>query len=68
MKFVVLDLETTGLSPYEDEIIEIALVLIDPQTFQEIDRFHSFVRPQKEIPDLITQITNISLSEVENAP
>lgn len=68
MKFVVLDLETTGLSPYEDEIIEIALVLIDPQTFQEIDRFHSFVRPQKEIPELITQITNISLSEVENAP
>lgn len=66
--FVVLDLETTGLSSQEDTIIEIALVKIDRNTFEEVDRFSSFVQPGRDIPQIISQITNIFNEDVENAP
>jgi DNA polymerase III epsilon subunit family exonuclease len=66
--FIVLDLETTGLLAKEDEIIEIACVKIDRKTFQEIDRFSSFVKSKKEIPEFISQITNIFSDDIKNAP
>lgn len=62
--FVVLDLETTGLSVKDDAIIELALVKIDRHTFQEIDRFTTLVFPGKEISDLISQITGIQNKDV----
>lgn len=65
--FIVLDLETTGLSPRDDAIIEIALIKIDRQSFKEVDRFHCFVNPEREIPLLITQITNIFDDDVKDA-
>lgn len=66
--FIVLDLETTGLSPKEDSIIEYAFIKIDRQSFRECDRLTGFVNPQKPIPELISQITNIFDSDVENSP
>jgi ATP-dependent DNA helicase DinG len=66
--FIVLDLETTGLSAKDDSIIECAFVKIDRNTFKEIDRFTSFVNPGKEIPGLISQITNIFNDDVACAP
>lgn len=66
--FIVLDLETTGLSAKDDTIIECAFVKIDRNTFEEIDRFSSFVNPWVEIPGLISQITNIFESDIEGAP
>ncbi|NDK10068.1 DEAD/DEAH box helicase [Candidatus Gracilibacteria bacterium] len=66
--FIVLDLETTGLLAKEDEIIEIACVKIDRKTFLEVDRFSSFVKSKKEIPEFISQITNIFSEDISNAP
>lgn len=66
--FIVLDLETTGLSAREDSIIEFAFIKFDRQTFQEIDRFTSFVNPNREVPPLISQITNIFNEDLEGAP
>jgi len=64
---VVLDLETTGLSAKDDGIIEIALVKIKRDDFSEVDRFHCFIDPEREIPTLISQITNIFDSDVQGA-
>ena len=66
--FIVLDLETTGLLHKEDSIIEVAFLKIDRKTFQEVDRFHSFVNPQRDIPELISSITHIFQSDVQDAP
>jgi DNA polymerase-3 subunit alpha (Gram-positive type) len=66
--FIVLDLETTGLSARDDSIIECAFVKIDRETFKEVDRFSSFVNPGRDIPGLITQITNIFERDVSSAP
>lgn len=44
-EYVCLDVETTGLDPSEDEIIEVAALLIRDGV--EIDRFTSLIRPKK---------------------
>ncbi|MEA1958494.1 MAG: helicase C-terminal domain-containing protein [Chloroflexota bacterium] len=64
--FVSLDLETTGLDPVNDEIIEIGAVKFDLDG--EIDTFHSMVRPSRPISYRIQTITGISDRDVEDAP
>ncbi len=66
--FIVLDLETTGLSPKDDAIIELAFIKIDRKSFQEIERFSTFINPEREIPEFISQITNIFDTDVVDAP
>ncbi len=63
--FVVFDIETTGLSARFDEIIEIAGVKVENGTIT--GRFSEFVKPEKEIPPHITELTRITNSMVENA-
>ena len=65
---VCFDLETTGLDKYNDEIIEIAMTKFDEKTFEIIETFSTFVNPKREIPSLISNITNIFDSDVEYAP
>ena len=64
--FVVLDLETTGLDPVSDQIIEIAAIRF--RDGEESDRFESLVNPGIPIPDFITKLTGISDKDVEHAP
>ena len=64
--YVVFDLETTGFDPYNDKIIEIGAVKLDGTKI--IDRFSTFVNPQKSIPPKITEITSINDSMVKDAP
>lgn len=65
---VALDLETTGLNSEEDKILEIALVKFDEKTFEIIDTFSSLVNPWIEIPELISNITNINQEDILDAP
>jgi ATP-dependent DNA helicase DinG len=66
--FIVLDLETTGLSTKDDAIIEIACVKIERRSFKEVARFTSFIHPEREIPDFIQTLTHISTKDIEDAP
>lgn len=66
MTFVIVDLETTGLSPYKHSITEIAAVRFNWTTV--IDSFQTLVNPERHIPTFITRLTGISNEMVENAP
>ena len=57
-KYVVFDVETTGLSPYYTEIIEIGAVLFDRGEI--IEEFDEFINIGHPIPAVITQLTGIT--------
>lgn len=65
-KFVVCDVETTGLNPRFDSIIEITLVKIE--NLKIVDKFSTLVNPERPIPYFITQLTGITNSHVQNSP
>jgi DNA polymerase-3 subunit epsilon len=68
MNLIIFDLETTGLSPYRNEIIQIAAVKVKAGCWQPRGYFDSFVRPQQRVPRFITALTGISQAQVERAP
>jgi DNA polymerase-3 subunit epsilon len=47
--YVLLDLETTGATPLNDRITEIALIRFE--NGQEVDRWQTLVNPQTSIRD-----------------
>ncbi len=65
-EFVVFDIETTGLSPLKDRIIEIGASKISNGKITE--EFSSFVNPNIPIPFRIEQLTGINDNMVINAP
>lgn len=64
--YVVFDIETTGFSPKNDKIIEIGAVKVCDG--KVIDRFSSFVNPERAIPFNITELTSIEDGMVKDAP
>ncbi|NWF89450.1 MAG: GIY-YIG nuclease family protein [Ignavibacteriaceae bacterium] len=64
--FCVLDVETTGLSPQYNNIIELGIVRV--KNLKIVDRFHSVINPGREIPAFITGLTGITNEEVYDAP
>ncbi len=53
--YIVLDIETTGLDPDWDSIIEIgAIKVIDNKV---VESFESLINPEIEIDDFITDLT-----------
>ena len=68
-KFVVFDLETTGLYPFSgDEITSVSAVVIENGQLRKDLYFDQLVNPQREIPPIATEITGITNEMVENAP
>lgn len=64
--YIAIDLETTGINPQEEKIIEIgAIKVIDGQ---ECGEFKTFVNPGRKIPQRITEITGINDEMVCDAP
>ena len=64
--YVAVDVETTGLDPARDAIIEVAAI-----TFRDaaiLDEFDSLVNPLVDIPPFITQLTSITDDMVTDAP
>ena len=64
--FIAIDLETTGLDPKVDSIIEIgAIKFVKGKT---VDKFVSLVNPCKPIPPNISELTGITDEAVAAAP
>ena len=64
--FTVIDLETTGLSPASDEIIEFAGIKV--RNGIEVDRLQTFVRPVSPPNEFIQVLTGISPGMLADAP
>lgn len=64
--YVVFDLETTGFSPMNDDIIEISCVRVRERVVT--DTFSSLVRPKKEISECVADLTGITNEMVADAP
>lgn len=63
--YVCFDLETTGLSPEQDEIIEIGAVkVIDGKV---ADRFSRFLKPDEPISPVVERLTGITNEMVADA-
>ena len=65
-EYVAFDLETTGLSSQYDTIIEIGAVVM--KNGEEIDRFQTFVDPERLLDRKITELTGISQEMLVGAP
>jgi DNA polymerase-3 subunit epsilon len=64
--YTIIDIETTGLSPDNEKITEIALYVFDGQKI--VDEFVSLVNPERPVPYFITRLTGITNEMVARAP
>lgn len=66
MNYVVFDIETTGLNPKYEKIIEIGAAKV--RDAKVTDTFSTFVNPGKGLPERIRELTGICDTDVINAP
>ena len=64
--FVALDLETTGLKPDLEKIIQVGAVKFRGDRI--LDRFDTFVNPGRPIPEFVQRLTGIRPDQVARAP
>ncbi len=64
--FVAIDVETTGLSPTQNELIEISAIKYNGN--KKIDTFTTLIKPKEKIPYHITNITGITNEMVKASP
>ena len=65
-EYVAFDLETTGLSSRTDRIIEIGAVIL--KEGREVDRFQTFVDPERPLDRKIVELTGITDEMLKGAP
>ena len=65
-EYVAFDLETTGLSSKKDKIIEIGAVIL--KNGREVDRFQTFVDPERHLEPKIVELTGITEDMLKGAP
>lgn len=59
----IFDFETTGLSPKDDTIIEIAAIRI--RNSKQVGTFSLLIDPEREVPEFITNLTGITNEDVQ---
>lgn len=64
--YCVLDTETTGLSAYYDEVIQIGILRV--RNGEITDRYEQLVKPENEIDGFITSLTGITNEMVADKP
>jgi DNA polymerase III epsilon subunit family exonuclease len=65
-RYAVVDVETTGFSPVNDRIVEVACVLVDGD--RVVDRWATLVKPDIDIPARATEVHGITNEMVADAP
>lgn len=61
--YIVIDVETTGLSPILDKITEIGAVKV--RNFKVTDEFQTLINIHEEVPEFITKLTGITTEMLE---
>ena len=64
--YTVVDTETTGLSPQDDRLIEIAAIRV--RGGKEVSRFETLVDPERPLSAEIVELTGITSAELRGAP
>lgn len=64
--YTVIDIETSGLTPEDCEIIEISAIRY--RGFQKQAVFSTLIKPRKKISSFITNLTGITNAMVKDAP
>lgn len=64
--YVIFDLETTGISPNHDEVIEISALKV--KGGEVVDEFNTLVNPGRKIPFGATKVNGITNAMVAEAP
>lgn len=64
--YVAIDIETTGLNPKTDRIIELAAIKIE--SGKVVDTFETLINPRKSLSDFTRNLTGIQEEELQNAP
>lgn len=64
--YIVIDLETTGLDPKWNDIIEFGAIRVEENTI--VDSFSALVNPGYEIDEFITELTGITNEMLALAP
>jgi DNA polymerase-3 subunit epsilon len=68
LQIVAIDLETTGINPELDRIVEIAGVIFDTDANQVIGEFESLINPKRNIPLEASKIHGLTADHVSMAP
>lgn len=64
-KPVVVDVETTGFGAH-DRIVEIAVITLDPETWETEDEYDTLINPQRDVGP--TGVHGVTAGMVELAP
>lgn len=64
--YVALDLETTGLNPKRDRIIEVGAVRV--RNGKATDSFQSLINPGRMLNEVVCKLTGITADMLEGAP
>ena len=65
--YVILDVETTGLNPFSDRIIQLSAIKYDIQG-SPVDFYNTYINPQCAIPPAASRINGITNKMVASAP
>ncbi len=69
MELIVLDTETTGLSPLQgDRMVEIGAIRVSHREIRRDCVFHHYINPGRPIPEEVVRIHGIDDARVKDAP
>jgi len=69
MQLIMLDTETTGLSPqHGDRMVEIGAIKVSRREIRKDDVFHHYLNPGRSIPEEVVRIHGISDADVKDSP
>ncbi|HID36121.1 MAG TPA: DNA polymerase III subunit epsilon [Ghiorsea sp.] len=69
MRLIMLDTETTGLSPQNgDKMVEIGAIEVRNRDMMQTRTFHQYLNPERNIPNEVVRIHGIDNARVKDEP